>query len=393
MLAYYRLAGVNALTSIVLNLLILLGLVALIPVTMTLPGIAGLILTIGMGVDSNVLIFERIKEELSRGRTARAAVARRLRSCLDHDRRHPRHVAHCGRVSLSVRDQCNSWVRDDPDDRPGGQRVHGGVRVEDAVRTGAAAPARRRHGSSASAGRHGPRRATINFTRWGWPAIALSAVLIAGRRRLDGDQRPSARHRFLRRHARRRGVRAAGRHRGPGARRRSRRCPAMKSCSGTDRRATGGCWSACRSTSEPGADASLEAGVRAGDERPAGRRTCRRFTMREPRAGERGHRRGPAAARALRDRRIDRRHHGLHRRPLQTVVRGRRRSPPRSTTSLVTLACLSLAGYDLSLNVTAALLTIIGYSVNDTIVDLRSGARERQGDARQFRSRRSSISA
>ena len=57
-----------------MNLLILVGLIAFIPVTMTLPGIAGLILTIGMGVDSNVLIFERIKEELARARSARAAV-------------------------------------------------------------------------------------------------------------------------------------------------------------------------------------------------------------------------------------------------------------------------------------------------------------------------------
>jgi protein-export membrane protein SecD/preprotein translocase SecF subunit len=65
MLGYYRLAGVNAVVSIVLNLLILVALVALIPVALTLPGIAGLILTIGMGVDSNVLIFERIKEELA----------------------------------------------------------------------------------------------------------------------------------------------------------------------------------------------------------------------------------------------------------------------------------------------------------------------------------------
>jgi preprotein translocase subunit SecD len=75
MLAYYRLTGLNALVSMVLNLLILLALVAVIPVTMTLPGIAGLILTIGMGVDSNVLIFERIKEERARARSARAAVS------------------------------------------------------------------------------------------------------------------------------------------------------------------------------------------------------------------------------------------------------------------------------------------------------------------------------
>jgi preprotein translocase subunit SecD len=74
MIFYYKLTGFNAVVSIVVNLLILLGLMAAIPVTMTLPGVAGFILTIGMGVDSNVLIFERIKEELATARGARAAV-------------------------------------------------------------------------------------------------------------------------------------------------------------------------------------------------------------------------------------------------------------------------------------------------------------------------------
>jgi len=74
MLFYYKLAGFNALTSIVVNLLILLGAMAYFNAVMTLPGFAGFILTIGMGVDSNVLIFERIKEELAAGRSARAAV-------------------------------------------------------------------------------------------------------------------------------------------------------------------------------------------------------------------------------------------------------------------------------------------------------------------------------
>jgi preprotein translocase subunit SecD len=74
MIFYYRLTGFNAVVSIVVNLLILLGLMAAIPVTMTLPGVAGFILTIGMGVDSNVLIFERIKEELATARGARSAV-------------------------------------------------------------------------------------------------------------------------------------------------------------------------------------------------------------------------------------------------------------------------------------------------------------------------------
>lgn len=72
---YYKLAGLNALTSIVVNLIILLGLMSYLGAVMTLPGIAGFILTIGMGVDSNVLIFERIKEELSGGKGVKQAVA------------------------------------------------------------------------------------------------------------------------------------------------------------------------------------------------------------------------------------------------------------------------------------------------------------------------------
>jgi preprotein translocase subunit SecD len=75
MLFYYRLAGFNALVSIVVNLILLLGLMAYVGATMTLPGIAGFILTIGMGVDSNVLIFERIKEELGTGKSVKQAVA------------------------------------------------------------------------------------------------------------------------------------------------------------------------------------------------------------------------------------------------------------------------------------------------------------------------------
>ena len=74
MLAYYRLSGINAIVAMVFNLVILLGLMAYLGAAMTLPGIAGFILTMGMGVDSNVLIFERIKEELAAQRGARAAV-------------------------------------------------------------------------------------------------------------------------------------------------------------------------------------------------------------------------------------------------------------------------------------------------------------------------------
>jgi preprotein translocase subunit SecD len=74
MLVYYRGSGVNADLALILNLLILLGFMGYSTATLTLPGIAGVILTIGMGVDSNVLIFERIREEIRAGKAAPAAV-------------------------------------------------------------------------------------------------------------------------------------------------------------------------------------------------------------------------------------------------------------------------------------------------------------------------------
>jgi len=79
MLIYYRGAGVNADVALIMNLIILLGFlgwstIAGVNVALTLPGIAGVILTVGMGVDSNVLIFERIREELRNGKTPPSAV-------------------------------------------------------------------------------------------------------------------------------------------------------------------------------------------------------------------------------------------------------------------------------------------------------------------------------
>jgi preprotein translocase subunit SecD len=71
---YYRLSGVNAVVALFLNLLILVAFMAFAGAVLTLPGIAGVILTIGMGVDSNVLVFERIREELRNGKTPAAAV-------------------------------------------------------------------------------------------------------------------------------------------------------------------------------------------------------------------------------------------------------------------------------------------------------------------------------
>jgi len=74
MVGYYRLSGVIADFALTLNLIALLGALSALNATLTLPGIAGIILTMGMGVDSNVLIFERIREELRQGRPVRLAV-------------------------------------------------------------------------------------------------------------------------------------------------------------------------------------------------------------------------------------------------------------------------------------------------------------------------------
>ena len=74
MLFYYRLSGGNAVLALILNLIILLAALAFFGAVLTLPGIAGVILTIGMGVDSNVLVFERIREELRNGKSPASAV-------------------------------------------------------------------------------------------------------------------------------------------------------------------------------------------------------------------------------------------------------------------------------------------------------------------------------
>ena len=74
MVMYYNLSGLLAVLALALNLVILLAALAGFRGTLTLPGIAGIILTIGMAVDANVLIFERIREELDAGKTVRRAI-------------------------------------------------------------------------------------------------------------------------------------------------------------------------------------------------------------------------------------------------------------------------------------------------------------------------------
>jgi preprotein translocase subunit SecD len=87
MIFYYRMSGIIADFALGLNLLLLLAALAGLHATLTLPGIAGIVLTIGMAVDANVLIFERIREELRTGKTIKAAIdsgyARAFRTILD----------------------------------------------------------------------------------------------------------------------------------------------------------------------------------------------------------------------------------------------------------------------------------------------------------------------
>jgi preprotein translocase subunit SecD len=87
MLVYYRLSGVIADLALVMNLLILMACMAAFGATLTLPGIAGIALTLGMAVDTNILIFERIREELKVGKTVRGAIeagfSRAFRTIID----------------------------------------------------------------------------------------------------------------------------------------------------------------------------------------------------------------------------------------------------------------------------------------------------------------------
>ncbi|MFC2166937.1 protein translocase subunit SecD [Acidobacteriota bacterium] len=84
---YYKLSGFNAIAALILNILILMGALAYFKASLTLPGIAGIILTIGMSVDANVLVFERIREELSQGKSIKSSISsgfsRAFRTILD----------------------------------------------------------------------------------------------------------------------------------------------------------------------------------------------------------------------------------------------------------------------------------------------------------------------
>src|SRR5215469_14862517 len=118
MLVYYRGSGINADLALVLNLIILLGFMGFTGSTLTLPGIAGVILTIGMGVDSNVLIFERIREELRSGKSAAVG------ACLGDNHRYARNDDCVGDDSVPVRNRPGARIRGDAGFRLAGEPVY-----------------------------------------------------------------------------------------------------------------------------------------------------------------------------------------------------------------------------------------------------------------------------
>ena len=87
MLLYYRMSGLNAVIALAFNIIIIGGVLAYLKANLTLPGMAGIILTVGMAVDANVLVFERIREELSQGKSVISSIAsgfsRAFRTILD----------------------------------------------------------------------------------------------------------------------------------------------------------------------------------------------------------------------------------------------------------------------------------------------------------------------
>ena len=176
MLVYYKLSGINAVVALVFNLVILLGLMAYIGAVMTLPGIAGFVLTMGIGVDSNVLIFERIKKSSRRSAASGRRSTPASAACSGRWSTRTSAALISGGVPLPVRHGPDPRLRRDAVLRPGLEPVHVDLRLEDAVRDGAGEAPSGRH--AVHLAMHIFKHANFNFLRWRWHAIALSWVII-----------------------------------------------------------------------------------------------------------------------------------------------------------------------------------------------------------------------
>ena len=335
MLVYYKLSGINAIVAMAINLLVLLALMAYFGATMTLPGIAGFILTIGMGVDSNVLIFERIKEELA-ARQGRPGGGRgRLRPRLPDDSRHPRRVAHRRGVPLPVRHRARSAAS------PSTLTIGLLINVFTSVFVSRTlfelellgAQVARRSASRRRA--RGPvmqifKNANYDFIRWRWHALVLSSAVIIGGFLLMlarggmplGIDFTGGTHR-------RREVRAAGAEDAVRT--------ALDVLPGEKVVQQYGDAGAARDP-DPlpagpgrGAGLRLEASSRKALDALRRRPTSAKFEVAQHRGGRAGRRAGPPAEGHLRDDRVDRRPEHLHRAPVPVHLRGRRdrRDVPR----------------------------------------------------------------
>ena len=134
MMIYYRLSGLIADVALGLNLLLLLATMAGFHATLTLPGIAGIVLTIGMAVDTNILIFERIREELRGGKDHPRRHRGGLLPGVQDRHRYPRHGPGVGPHPVPVRDRPGQGLRGDAHDRHRGQPLHRGLLHAPALR-------------------------------------------------------------------------------------------------------------------------------------------------------------------------------------------------------------------------------------------------------------------
>ena len=129
MVFFYKLSGLNAVAALILNVVILFGALAYFKATLTLPGIAGIILSIGMAVDANVLIFERIKEERAAGKNVPSAIqlgfSRAFSAIFDSNLTTIISAIFLFQFGTGP----DQGIRGDPDHRPRGQHVHGRLRL------------------------------------------------------------------------------------------------------------------------------------------------------------------------------------------------------------------------------------------------------------------------
>ncbi len=152
MVIYYRWSGINAVVALLLNTILTLAALIVFDATLTLPGIAGIILGIGMAVDSNVLIFERIREELQTGKTVASAIDvgfdRAFVTIIDT------HVTTIvsSRVPLRLRDGSHPRLRRHARARAAREPVYGRLRLAHHLHVGPRAPARAAPRRSASKG-------------------------------------------------------------------------------------------------------------------------------------------------------------------------------------------------------------------------------------------------